>query len=179
MRCLTWCRCCSRIDVLAVIPRSDDTMFWLLVLASSSLFLLDVGESVWRFLHIRSYLPWAGVNHVSVSGASLLSRAAFSTSHFFLSSSAVISASHFSSRLLQSFPPLCCLTWCRCCSRLPVLAVIPRSDDTMFWLLVLASSSLFLLARTGCLRSELPLVGRAKLAFLASVSLAQEFRKLG
>ena len=113
------------------------------------------------------------------SSTSLLSRAAFSTSHFFLSSSAVISASHFSSRLLQSFPPLCCLTWCRCCSRIDVLAVIPRSDDTMFWLLVLASSSLFLLARTGCLRSELPLVGRAKLAFLASVSLAQEFRKLG
>ena len=58
--------CCSRLDVLAVIPRSDDTMFWLLVLASSSLFLLDLGESVWRFLHIRSYLPWVGVSHVSV-----------------------------------------------------------------------------------------------------------------
>ena len=66
-----------------------------------------------------------------------------------------------------------------CCSRLDVLVVIPRSDDTMFWLLVLASSSLFLLARAGCIRSELPMVGRAKLASLASVSLAQEFRKLG
>ena len=42
-RCLTWCRCCSRIDVLAVIPRSDDTMFRLLGLTSSSLFLLDLG----------------------------------------------------------------------------------------------------------------------------------------